>query len=518
MKQPTQSISSTQIPDYVTRVTDTLEAAGFEAFIVGGCVRDLLLSRKPKDWDVTTNATPEQIQALFDKTVYENKYGTVMVMIPVESAVTQQTTQNTVSRETNSSVTHETIEVTPYRLETTYSDSRHPDDVKFSNSIEDDLKRRDFTINAMAYSLSADEAGDSKGQLIDFYKGQEDLKVMSVKTVGSPDERFQEDALRLMRAIRFATELKFSVSHETMESIVRNAKLIENISSERIRDEFVKIIMSPSPAVGIDMLEKFGLLRYIIPELEEGIGCIQGGAHKYDVYEHLLHALQHASDKNWPLEIRLSALFHDIGKPKSRRTGTKKEFTFYGHEVIGARMTAKIMERLKFSRETSEYVTKMVRYHMFFSDPDQITLTAVRRTIVNVGREHIWELMQVRECDRVGMAKTEAPYRLRKYHSMIEEALRSPTSVGMLKIDGSRIMEILDEKPGPRVGMILNALLEEALENPDLNNEQHLEKRALELAGLELAELKLLAEKGRRAKDEAEQAEVEEIRKKHGVK
>jgi tRNA nucleotidyltransferase (CCA-adding enzyme) len=523
-------IKTSKIPKNVSHVTDTLEKAGFEAYLVGGCVRDLLMSqilsgvegeREPKDWDVTTNAKPEQIIKLFEKTVYENTFGTVGVCVP------RETTENDVPRET-----YDIIEVTPYRLETKYSDFRHPDAVKFSDKLEDDLKRRDFTVNAMAFS--------SKGQIVDLYKGQEDIKDKVLKTVGRPDERFSEDALRMLRAVRFAVQLDFSISHETSESILKNSQLIKNISQERIRDEFVKIIMSGNPSAGILVLQKFKLLSYIIPELEEGIGCEQSGEHIYDVWNHLLHALQHSADKNWPLEVRLSALFHDIGKPKSRRLAerddnlsgprprgpdhdkllsrsAKKKFTFYGHEVVSARMTKKILERLKFSNKEIELVDKLVRNHMFFSDTELITLSAVRRIITKVGKENIWLLMNVRECDRVGMKKKEAPYRLRKYFAMIEEALHDPISVGQLKIDGNFLIKNIGIAPGPRMGWILNALLEEVIDDPKKNTEWHLSELAKSLNMLPDDALKTLGDRGKEKKEELEEEEVAKLHKKHGV-
>ena len=503
-----------KIPDYVTRVTETLENAGFEAFLVGGCVRDLIMSqiskakREPKDWDITTNATPEQIIQLFEKTIYENKFGTVGVCIPI------------VSGETDESVTRETlkyhiIEVTPYRIEAKYSDNRHPDDVKFSNKLEDDLKRRDFTINAMSFSIS-------KGQIVDLYKGQEDIKDKVIRAVNVPNDRFQEDALRMLRAVRFSAQLNFAISHETMEAIIENASLIKNISIERIRDEFVKIIMSDNPIAGIGLLQKLGLLKYIIPELEEGIGCEQKGAHIYDVWEHLLHALDHASQKGWSLEIRLAALFHDIGKPRTRRwdktkAGGEGKYTFYGHEVVGAKITKQILERLKFTQRTAELVLKLVRGHMFFSDTEMITLSAVRRVVANVGKEHIWDLMNVRECDRVGMKKKEAPYRLRKYHAMIEEVLHDPISVGQLAIDGEYMISVLHMKPGPRMGWILSALLEEVLDDPTKNTKEHLSELIKSLDMLGDAELKTLGDRGKEKKDDLEQKEIDKLRKKHGV-
>ena len=496
-----QTIDQDNIPPYVTHVTSVLEKAGFEAFLVGGCVRDLILGREPKDWDVTTNATPEEIIPLFEKTIYENTFGTVGVCVPK------------VTHETGDDVTQETqyhiIEVTPYRTEANYSDNRHPDEVLFSKHIEDDLQRRDFAINAMALS--------SKGQLIDLYKGQEDLKDKVVRAVGDADERFKEDGLRMLRAIRFSTQLGFAINYETMQAVEKNAELIKNISAERIRDEFTKIIESENSSQGVGLLQKLGLLKFIIPELEQGIGCEQGGAHIYDVFEHLLGALQHASDKKFSTEIRLAALFHDIGKPKSRRPGTKKAYTFYGHEVIGARMAKVIMERLKYPKKTTDLVVSLVRNHMFFSDTETITLSAVRRIIQKVGVEHIWELMNIRECDRVGMKKVEAPYRLRKYHAMIEECLRDPISVGQLKIDGNYLMNEMKVKAGPRMGWILNALLEEVLDDPVKNEIEILKERVGELEKLNDKDLKALGDKAKEKKEELEGEEVDKLRKKHGV-
>jgi tRNA nucleotidyltransferase (CCA-adding enzyme) len=515
MKHVDNSINKDLIPSYVTHVTETLERAGYEAFIVGGCVRDLLLGRTPKDWDVTTNATPEEIIPLFEKTIYENKFGTVAVVVT-------HVTPDSVSRETNIDVTHVTedpkyiVEVTPYRTESTYSDARHPDEVKFSKKIEDDLMRRDFTINAMAYGISREV-------LIDLYKGQEDLKDKTIRTVGNPTERLTEDALRMLRAVRFSVQLGFSISHETMQAIMESADLLQKVSAERIRDEFEKIVLSTEPAVGVGMLQKFGLLKHFIPELEEGIKCDQLGEHIYDVYEHLLHALQHAAEKGWSLEVRIAALFHDIGKPRTRRydatkAGGKGKYTFYGHEVVGARMADKIMTRMKFPKKSIDLVVKLVRQHMFFSDTETITLSAVRRVVQKVGKENIWTLMEIRECDRVGMKKKEAPYRLRKYHAMIEEVLRDPISVGQLAIDGGIMMGELGIQPGPRMGWILHALLEEVLDDPKLNTRAHLDKRVGELDQLSDTELRALGEKAKEAKEELEEEEVAKLHAKHGVK
>jgi poly(A) polymerase/tRNA nucleotidyltransferase (CCA-adding enzyme) len=494
-----QRINKDLIPIEVTRVTSTLQKSGYEAYIVGGCVRDLLMQRTPKDWDITTNATPEIIQKLFEKTVYENKFGTVAVIF--EGEVTHETCR--------------TIEVTPFRVEGSYSDHRHPDSVSFSEKIEDDLKRRDFTVNAIAFD-------PQKDTFIDVFNGIKDIKDKILRAVGNPKDRFNEDALRILRAVRFSTTLGFAIEGETLSAIALAAPLLAIVSKERIRDEFIKIIDSNDPSLGIALLAKLGLLEHTVPELAEGIGCEQKGEHIYDVFEHSLHALDHAAKKNLPLPIRLSALFHDIGKPRTRRydslkAGGKGKYTFYGHEVVGAKMTKKILERLKFPSEITNLVTTLVRYHMFFSDTETISLSAVRRTIVNVGREHIWDLMQVRECDRVGMKKKEAPYRLRKYHAMIEEALRAPTSVSMLKINGDYMIKTLMMTPGRRMGWILHALLEECLVDDTKNTLAYLSSRAKELNELDDATLSNLGEKGRGKKEEAEKEELKKIRSKHGV-
>lgn len=485
------------IPVEIGDVTRKLEEGGFEAFLVGGCVRDTISGREPKDWDITTNATPDQIVSIFPDSFYENNFGTV--------GIKSEGVENEKLK---------IVEITPYRLEGEYSDNRHPDTVIFSQKLEDDLKRRDFTINAMAYSVSKEE-------IIDLYDGKKDLKDKTIRTVGDPTARFTEDGLRILRAIRFSAELGFEIEQRTEKAILENSHLLINISKERIRDEFSKIIMSENPMPGLMTMRKLGVLKYVVPELEETVGVEQGGTHSYDVWEHLLRSLQHSADKEYPLEIRLAALFHDISKPQSRRGGGKnKKWTFFGHEVIGARVTKKILENLKFPNAVIEKVVKLVRWHMFFSDTEQITLSAVRRMIVNVGGDsQIWDLMNLRICDRIGTGRPkEDPYRLRKYHSMIEEALRDPVSVQMLKINGKRIMEITKISPGPKIGNTLHALLEEVIEDPKKNTEEYLENRAMELVNLPDAELKKLGEKGKEIREEADLEEVKKIRSSHRVK
>lgn len=484
------------IPNEVSQVTQALEKKGYMAYLIGGCVRDLFRGKKPKDWDVTTNAKPEEIQALFEKTFYENDFGTVGIV-----------------NEEVKDMSLKVIEVTPFRIEGKYEDGRRPSNVHFSNKLEDDLKRRDFTINAIAYN-------PSKGQIIDLYNGQKDIKDKSVRTVGDPQERFSEDYLRILRAVRLATELGFTIEKNTEKAIKTNVKRLEGVSRERIRDEFSKILMSDHPMEGIILAHKLGVLAYIVPELEVGIKIEQNGDHIYDVWEHNLRALKHSADRGWPLHVRLAALLHDIAKPETRRWSKEKDdWTFYGHDVVGGRMAKKILERLKYSGHEIDTVEKLVRHHLFFTDIEKITLSAVRRIVRNVGPENVWDLMKVRACDRIGMGRPkETPYRLRKYESMIEEAMRAPISVGMLKIDGEGLMKLTGEKPGPRIGYILHALLEEVLDDPKRNTVKYLEEHAKKLAKLPEKELLALGEKGKGKKAEEEGKEIAEIRKRHWVK
>lgn len=484
-----------QIPKEVTHVTESLEKAGFEAYLVGGCVRDLLLGHKPNDWDVATNANPEQIQSIFEKTFYENDYGTVGV-------VNEETGEESLK----------VIEVTPYRKESGYSNARHPDSVEFGTSLEEDLKRRDFTVNAVALKVS--------GETVDPFGGRDDLERKVIKAVGEPRERFAEDALRMMRAIRLSAQLNFALDERTAAAIQENAGNLGRISKERIRDEFTKILMTDQPMVALGMAQKLDILRFITPDLARGIGIAQNQAHKFDVWEHNLRTLQHAADKGWPLEVRLAALFHDVSKPETRRfSEEKQDYTFYGHDVVGGRVTKKILSDLKFPKEIVDKVSNLVRWHMFFSDPEKVTLSAVRRMIRNVGGGPNMELLlNLRVCDRIGTGRPkEQPFRLRKYISMVEEAQRDPISVQMLKINGARLMEISTEKPGPKLGYTLNALLEEILDDPSKNRPEYLEKRALELMQLPEDELKRHGEQGKEKKEAAEEAEVEKIRGKYWV-
>jgi poly(A) polymerase/tRNA nucleotidyltransferase (CCA-adding enzyme) len=482
------------IPDEVAGVSKALREAGFEAYLIGGCVRDLLLGREPKDWDITTNAHPEQIQAIFRDSFYENDYGTVGVKTGSESQRTA------------------IVEVTPYRRESGYSDKRRPDSVEFGASLLEDLARRDFTVNAVALE-------DARGELADPYKGQKDIKDKILRAVGNPTERFNEDALRMLRAVRLVAELGFGIDGETAAAIQGNAHHLKYVSRERVRDELVRILNSNEPMKALVLAQQLGILEWVSQDLVRGIGVEQNQAHKYDVFEHLMRTMQHAADKGWGFDIRIAGLFHDVSKPETRRwSEEKKDWTFHGHEVVGARVTKKALEDLRFSRETIEKVVKLVRWHMFFSDPDQITLSAVRRVITNVGEENIWELLNLRICDRIGTGRPkEQPFRFRKYKAMVEQALRDPISVNMLKTDGNRLMELFHTKPGPKIGYTLHALLEEVLDNPEKNTIEYLDKRAEALLALSEQELRTLGEAGKSRREAAEEAEVQEIMSRHHV-
>lgn len=489
------SIEKKDIPEIVSQTGSILIKNGFEAYMVGGCVRDLLIGKTPKDWDITTNATPEEIIDIFPETFYENDFGTV--------GIVNETDDETLK----------VIEITPYRKEGRYSDNRRPDNVVWSKTIDEDLKRRDFTINALAYNLE-------NNTLRDDFEGLKDIEQKTIRTVGKPHDRFSEDGLRIMRAIRLFSELNFAIDYETMTAISEKAVILNDISIERIRDEFIRIILSERPDEGLALMHQLGVLKYIIPELEEGVGIGQNQAHAFTVWEHLLRTVEHSAKKNYSLEVRLTALFHDIGKPRTRRYDQKKkDYTFHGHEVVGAKMTESILKRLKFPKDTIETVTKLVRWHMFFSDTDQITLSAVRRIIRNVGKERIWSLMDVRTCDRIGTGRPkESPYRLRKYHAMIDEVLSDPISVDMLKIKGSDVMDILNIQPGPKIGWVLHALLEEVIEDPLKNTETYLREAVEHLGSLSNEELQKRGEDALKVKSDLQEQKIKDIKDKHFVK
>ncbi len=473
------------IPSEIKKILKTLQKAGFESYIVGGCVRDLLRGVPPNDWDITTNAKPEEIQAIFDKagykTFYENSFGTV-------SIVTGSDNQ-----------TLKAVEITPFRIESKYTDKRHPDQVKFAKTLQEDLSRRDFTINALAF--------DEK--IINLFGGQNDLKNQIIRAVGEPAERFQEDALRLMRAVRFASTMGknelWEIEEKTKLAVEKNAHLLQNISQERIRDELIKIIISPNGARGVELLRELNLLRYIIPELLEGFGIAQNKHHIYEIYQHNLLSLQYACENNYSLEVRMASLLHDIAKPRTKR-GEGESATFYGHEIVGAKMAGQILRRLCFPKKQCDKISKLVKYHLFYYNVDEVGASSVRRLLKNVGQENIEELLQVRKADRIGSGVPKAePYKLRHLKYLLEKVVQDPIAPKMLAINGQDIMKLLNIQSGPKVGHILSYLLSQVLSEPKKNKKEFLVGEVEKLGALPEQELQKLANQ---AKKEVEHVEI----------
>ncbi|HEY4484209.1 MAG TPA: HD domain-containing protein [Candidatus Paceibacterota bacterium] len=488
-----------KLPEEVKLILEKLTENNFQAFVVGGCVRDLLMGKEPKDWDVTTNAKPEEIQKIFPDSFYENEFGTVGVKVSRKVSPPNADIANSL----------QVVEVTTYRTESKYTDKRHPDKIEFADKLEDDLKRRDFTVNALAM--------DSEGNIIDLFNGQNDLKKKIVKAVGNAEERFSEDALRMIRAIRLATVLGFEIKTETLKAIKAKHLLMQIISKERIRDEFVKIINSPEAKAGMELLRETELMRYVVPEILEGVGVEQNLHHIYTVWEHNVRALQYACDKNYSTEVRLASLLHDIGKPRAKR-GEGRNSTFYGHEVVGARMTAQILDRLKLSKNQTDKITKLVRWHLFYYNVGEVTESSVRRLVANIGKENVEDLIKVREADRIGSGTPKAkPYKLRHLQFVIDKVARDPISPKMLKVNGNDIMKLLDMVPGPKIGLIMSALMDEILDDPTKNTKDYLEKRVEELSKLPDKELLNLGQQGKSKLAEEEEKEVEKIKQKHFV-
>jgi tRNA nucleotidyltransferase (CCA-adding enzyme) len=487
-----------QIPPEVTKIIEKLNKAGFEAYIVGGCVRDYLRERKPKDWDITTSAKPEQIQKLFKRSFYDNAFGTVGVPIETEDESLK------------------VIEITTYRTESQYTDKRHPDKVEFAKTVEEDLDRRDFTVNAIAAKIqnSKFKIQNSNVELIDPYDGKKDIKSELIRTVGKPADRFGEDALRLMRAVRFATELDFAIEKETLEEIKKNAESIREIAKERIKDELVKIMMSPRAHFGIMYLHETGLLKYILPELEAGIGISQNHHHPFDCYYHAIYSLEYAVQEKYSLEVRLAALLHDIGKPYVKE-GLGTRSTFYNHAQFGAKITETVLKRLRFSKKLIEKVVHLVEFHLFYYETDIVTESGVRRLLRRIGKENINDFMELRMCDRVGSRVPKAkPYRLRHLEYMFEKVGADPINPKMLKIDGNEIMKLLSLEPSKKVGLLLEGLLQEVLDDPKKNTKKHLTTRVKVLNKLTCKALEKKAHKIYELKQEKDA----EIKAKYWVK
>ena len=439
-----------ELPEFVLKILEKFEKAKFEIYIVGGSVRDLLLDREIIDWDFTTNATPNQILEIFPKGFYDNKFGTVGISHPSSP---------------------EPYEITTFRKEIGYTDRRHPDKVIWGKSLKEDLARRDFTINAMALQ------GKTPSELIDPFNGQKDLKAKIIRAVGDPNKRFSEDALRMMRAIRLATELGFTIEQKTFQAIQDNATLINQIAKERVKDELFKILKSDFPADGFTLLLSSGLLEQIMPELLKGYGMTQAKHHIYDVWTHSLLSLKNCPSKD-PL-IRLATLLHDVGKPVVAK-GEGEKRTFYNHEVVGASIAGNTADRLRFSKKEKEKLVTLIRWHQFTCDERQ-TDSAIRRFIRNVGKENLSDMIDLRVGDRLGGGARETSWRLEKFKKRLVEVQKQPFSVTDLKVDGNDVMKILKIGSGPTVGKILETLFTEVVEDKTKNKREFLLKRIGEL-------------------------------------
>ncbi|MGN0168062.1 MAG: CCA tRNA nucleotidyltransferase [Acetatifactor sp.] len=430
------------IPEKAKYIIDTITAAGFEAYVVGGCVRDSVLGRKPQDWDITTSARPEQIKAMFPRTIDTGlQHGTVTVMQDREG-----------------------FEVTTYRIDGEYEDSRHPREVIFTPSLEEDLKRRDFTINAMAYN---DEVG-----LVDIFGGMEDMEAGIIRCVGDPMERFREDALRMLRAIRFSAQLGFSIAPATRNAIEALASTLQKISAERIQMELVKLMISPHP----DYLREayaLGVTRVFFPEFDAAMETEQNHPHHmYSVGEHILHSLIYTEPDK---VLRLTMLFHDIGKPASLTLDEKGITHFHGHAAISADMAKMIMRRLKFDNDTIYMVSKLVSYHDYGNsvDPD---MRIVRRAVNKIGEDAFPALFQVKRADILAQSdyrREEKLARVSKWQKLYEEVRENKqcTSLRELAVTGSDLIAA-GRKPGKEIGEILQMLLEKVLEDPCLNTRE----------------------------------------------
>ncbi len=437
---------SYKLPSEVRDILNKFEVSGYQIYIVGGAVRDLILDREVKDWDFTTSATPEQILEVIPDGFYNNNFGTVGLAIENFA---------------------DPFEITTMRKEGQYTDSRRPDQVSWTDKIEEDLARRDFTINALALN--------NKEELTDPFHGQLDISAKIIRAVGDPDKRFQEDGLRLIRAVRIATQLNFAIEEKTQTALLKNKDLLVKIAWERIRDELFKLLASKDPVMGIELLKETGLLDIILPELSQCFGVQQEGDNHdrvYDIGTHSLETLRHTPTTD-PL-VRLAALLHDIGKVATYKKDSSGNVTFYNHDIIGGKVVSQIAKRLRLSNDQSDRLYKLVRWHLFSVNED-LTDAAIRRFIKNIGKENIPDMMALRVGDRLGGGTQKAvSWRMEKFLDRIDEVSRKPFSVTDLKISGQDIMKELGIKPGPKVGQLLNQLFEEVLEDSSKNTREFL--------------------------------------------
>lgn len=462
------------IPDYVQKVAKALVEEGFECYLVGGAIKDMVLGNKPHDYDLATDALPDEMINIFPKSVATGaKFGTILALTPDSKGEIHE------------------VEVTTFRSEAGYVDGRWPSEVEFVVEIDKDLGRRDFTFNAMAIDLSvANLDGSIQEQILGVYdpfNGLTDLNLKVVRAVGTPIERFKEDGLRAMRACRLASQLEFEIEEETLEAIKKSIPVVEMVSMERIRDEFMKLLLnSPKPSKGINLLKDTGLLEIFLPELLDTVGVEQKLFHKYDVYEHSLRTCDIAEDS-----VKLVALLHDLGK---LHTDTK-DGHFYGHDSVGAEIAGNVMERLKFPKEEIEKAKKLIENHMFYyphitedmeeSEKERVKLNewsdaAVRRFLRRVGEENIDDLFRLRLADAMSNPSSEYdPKEIAKLQAHISEVLQQDMALKIsdLRITGDDLAEIGIER-GPMMGQILEKLLDIVIEDPLRNKKEYLLEEA----------------------------------------
>ena len=478
-----ESTITLTLPQYVLDIASVLTQHGFKAYLVGGALRDTLLNQKTQDYDLATNALVSDLLQLFPNAKEVGAaFGTVV--IPVWNDKKKK---------------HVTVEVTTFRSEGEYKDFRHPSKVEFINDIYEDLKRRDFTINAMAADLNPTayqvlrrfpktQKVTINTTLIDPFNGLKDLKNKLIKAVGNPLERFKEDPVRTLRACRFKAQLEFTIHPKTLQAIPQVLDLMQFISKERIQSELVKLLtQADKPSIGIECMRKTGLLRFVIPELLDCVGVKQPIGHAHDVYWHLLYTTDKAPKK---LEVRLAALLHDIAKPHTAMPNGH----FYGHDTLSAKMAEKILKRLKFSNQIIKKVVTLIKWHMFYypnyikefkvkNPPSKWSDAAVRRFIQRVGAENLQDLFTLRIADATSNPKATNPYpEINALKKHIEKVMQEDLALKVtdLAINGNDLIKELNLKPGPVIGDTLRYLLDKVIENPKLNNRQDLLKLAKE--------------------------------------
>lgn len=446
-REKEREIKEVSLDRGAVKIIMVLQSHGYEAYLVGGCVRDLCLGRTPQDWDITTSTQPEQIQQFFPHTIATGlKHGTVTV----------------VSSDADDAAKPQQYEVTTYRIDGEYQDARRPDQVFFTASLEEDLRRRDFTINAMAYN--------SEKGLVDPFGGRKDLEHKLIRAVGPAEQRFREDALRMLRAVRLASQLGYTIETETAKSIQANSQLLAKISKERIRDELMKILCSENPDYLVQ-LSRLGLMKHIIPELEQGIGVDQRNIHHdKTVYDHTMVVV-----KNTPNDpvLRLAALLHDIAKPVTFSLDEKGQGHFYNHHVLGEEMTREILQRLKFDRTTTHKVCILVRHHM--SRFEHIKEKGLKRLITRVEPENLDSLFLLQIADILGSKPPHDFSGILALQERVAKVLneKQPLTVKDLAVNGDDLIAFGFE-PGIKLGETLQWLLEMVWENPALNDKEKL--------------------------------------------